>query len=184
VDSTAVVRTRKLKAEGLYRRINRIYLRDLDIFYTFKDCLTSYFQYLKKTQEITQQDGLHGSLLFEIMRNVKDGKISYPHGLGEKKYYKSSTRIQDRQMINVVYDTLKNFVAAKKNEKSKEQKMFKISWDELRVYNALQVMGILSIRPEVLVDILLEWESFLNKKAELINKKKFFVVRRGKLLPY
>jgi len=47
----------KLKAEGLYRRINRIYLRDLDIFYTFKDCLTSYFQYLKKTQEITQQDG-------------------------------------------------------------------------------------------------------------------------------
>lgn len=31
-------RNGKLKAEGLYRRINRIYLRDLDIFYTFKDC--------------------------------------------------------------------------------------------------------------------------------------------------
>jgi len=83
------------------------------------------------------------------MRNVKDGKISAPHQLSEKKYYKSSTKIQDRQMINVVYDTLKNFVVAKKNEKSKEQKMFKISWEELRVYNALQVMGILSIRPEV-----------------------------------
>lgn len=62
--------------------------------------------------------------------------------------------------------------------------MFKISWEELRVYNALQVMGILSIRPEVQVDILLEWESFLNKKAELINKKKYFHVRGGKLQPY
>lgn len=64
------------------------------------------------------------------MRNVKNGNIAYPHVLGEKKYYQSTTRIQDRQMINVVYDTLKNFVMQKKNEKSKEQKLFKISWDE------------------------------------------------------
>lgn len=28
----------KPRAENLYRRINKIYLRDLDIFYTFKDC--------------------------------------------------------------------------------------------------------------------------------------------------
>ena len=83
------------------------------------------------------------------MRNVKDGKITYPHVPGEKRLYKSSTRIQDRQMINVVYDTLKNFVVQKKNEKTKQQKLFKISWEELKMYNALQVMGILSIRPEV-----------------------------------
>jgi len=56
-DRSKIVHTGKLKSEGLYRRINRIYLRDLDIFYTFKDSLTSYFQYLRKTQEITQQDG-------------------------------------------------------------------------------------------------------------------------------
>jgi len=57
IDHSKQVHTGKLKSEGLYRRINRIYLRDLDIFYTFKDSLTSYFQYLRKTQEITQQDG-------------------------------------------------------------------------------------------------------------------------------
>ena len=160
--------------QELTRKINRVFLKDMDIFNLFRDCLTSYFSYVKKTQQITQQRGLEGSLLFEIMQKSSQGKIGYPH-LGEtSKPVRVSSTLQDRHIISVVYESMKE-------DKDKEKRRglghyrdrdIKIKWEEMQSFNPLQVMGLLVMQWDVLNDILNEWENFLNKKSRLLRNKK------------
>ena len=155
-----------------YKKISRVFLKDMDVFNLFRDCLTSYFGYVKKTQQVTQDDGLKGSLLFEIMQKSAKSRIGYPHLVDIGKGGKAHSQLQDRHMISVVYEGLKNDVEARQRAQMERKRRFKITWEEIKAFNPLQVMGLLVMQWDILGDILLEWEGFLNKKSKLMRAKK------------
>ena len=161
------------EVKEMLRKINRVLLKDMDIFNLFRDCLTSYFAYVKKTQQITQQDGLQGSLLFEIMQKSSQGKIGYPH-LGEstKAGKMMQGYLQDRHIVNVVYEGVKSEKLKRKNQLTQKTRKFKITWEELKNFNPLQVMGLLVMQWSVLGDVLIEWENLLSKKSKLIRSQR------------
>lgn len=166
-----VSRFQKILAQQ-YRKMTRMFLRDLDIFNLFRDSLTSYFNYVRKTQEITQADGLNGSMLFEIIHKSTQGKVGYPHLANTVKWDKIQTDLQERHMISVVYDSLKQEIKKRRKEKALGKRKFNVSWEQLKSFNPLQVMGLLVMQWTVLGDILLEWENFLNKKSKIVRKHK------------
>ena len=155
-----------------FRKATKMFLRDLDIFTLFRDCLTSYFGYVRKTQEITQADGLNGSMLFELIHKSTQGKVGYPHLADTVKWDKIKTELQERHMVSAVYESLKQEITKRRRDKLTSQRKFNVSWEQLKAFNPLQVMGLLVMQWTVLGDILLEWEHFLHKKAKIVRKHK------------
>lgn len=164
-------------SQDLYHKINRVFLKDLDIFNLFRDCLGSYFNYVKKTQQITQHNGLQDSLLFEIIQKSAKCKVSYPHLRDKTRVSQVQAQLQDRHMVNIVYESMKSEIHDKKTKQYQKARKFNITWNDLKEFNSLQVMGLLVMHWDVLTDVLLEWENFLNRKSKLIKTKRHLAIR-------
>ena len=150
-----------------YEMLERRYKRAFELYHLAKQCFKSYFEFLMKTQKMSQTKGLQGSLLFEILRNnpyfLKMTRIKAKPSRTTSNWF-----LQDRDMINSIYDTLKYFSQQKREEKHKGQIAFDLSFEDFGRLNALQIMGIVSIQPEILDRIFMDWELYLAHLNNLI----------------
>ena len=110
----------------------------------FEECLELFTRNVKKSQEIISADGLKGSLLFEIQKNKKNAKI----------VASNSSFLQDREAKNLVYRTLELLVEKKeKNPASYPLGALNIDWEEFRMLDGKQIVGLLCVSPEILEGI-------------------------------
>ena len=120
-------------------------------------------QNLIKNQEITNDEGLKNSLLFKIK------KIETFYKDGERfNGKKGGSTLQDRELKNVVYGALKNVVEKHKKSQKHEGGLegMNLNWEEFKKMGSAQIMGLLSMKPEVFGEINME----LDKKNKKINK--------------
>lgn len=161
------IRFRFSEYKNKYEMLERRYKRAFELYHLAKQCFKCYFEFLLKTQKMSQSRGLQGSLLFEILRNnpyfLKMTKVK-----SKPTKATSNSFLQDRDMINSIYDTLKYFAQQKREEKHKGQIAFDLSFEDFSRLNSLQIMGIISIQPEILDRIFMDWETYLAHLNSLI----------------
>lgn len=114
----------------------------------FQDCLEVGRRELLKTQVMPQKStrGLAGSLYFELIYSRLQTQRSH------KTLQRSS--LQDRDCQNVVYNTLQNLLrSARANSRKHQISSLGIKWSDFSSFNGLQIIGLLSIREDVLRDL-------------------------------
>lgn len=114
----------------------------------FQECVELGQQKLMKTQVMPQRStrGLAGSLYFELIYTKMQSKTSL------KKLQRSS--MQERDSQNVVYNTMQNILRSARASTRKQQiSNLGIRWKDFCTFNGLQIIGLLSIREDVLRDL-------------------------------
>ena len=112
----------------------------------FQTCVETAKHELMKSQELPQDSkGLQGSLYFELLSS-RNKPLSSQRT--------SRSNLQERDYKNVVYYTVKRMIRTAKEERRQQQlAALEISLDQLRNYAPMQLMGLLSLRPDVISEL-------------------------------
>lgn len=172
----------KKNTEALVRRNNALRKNILfkvsnfnEAYELFLQAFHKYEDLLYKSQMVVHNQGLNGSLIFLLLNakkktidsmnpvTIKDTKF-----LGRKNnMVKPFQKQQDGEVIDVIYSTFKKMLSheEKKADKIKEM-VSSVQYEQLVSFTPMQVMGLILLKPEVLRDIIFEFDE---KKKRLVS---------------
>ena len=144
-----------------------------ELYELFLQSFHKYEGMLYKSQMVVHNQGLNGSLIFLLLNSkkrtldtldpvtMKDTKLLAKRNNIVKPFQKQ----QEGEVIDVVYSTFKRMLQQeeKKNDKVKEM-VSSVQYDQLLTFTPMQVMGLVLLKPEVLRDIIFEFD---DKKKRL-----------------
>ena len=129
----------------------------------FEDSLDVYTKNVIKSQEVIKSDGLKGSLLFEIKKNRKSDILN------SFIIENNPSKIQEREAKNLVNRILNTLVEKKESKKATEEDPFvglNLDWETFNKLDGRQIMGLLSVKPDVLEDM----RKKMDNKQRAINE--------------
>ncbi|KAL4512288.1 hypothetical protein ABPG72_005290 [Tetrahymena utriculariae] len=146
-----------------------------ELYSLFEDCLDLERKNLEKSQrKVLKDQGLQGSLLFEMQKaELFLTELDLKQKIQKIKF---KPKLQDREMRYVVHDTLKSMLDNKlqKHKKEYEKDDFQLDWYSFKDTTPVQVIGLMSLKPQVFEESKSEFE----KKARLIKDK----IQKNKIL--
>lgn len=119
------------------------------------------------SQQITNHTGLKNSLLFKIKPEISKTNTNF-------KSLESKSFLQDREINNVVFSTLKKVVKDRKIKPKSDWDGLELSWEEFKDFSPLQIIGLMSMNGKALEGIFTEFEIKERKINEFFNKIKAF----------
>ncbi|EAR86480.2 hypothetical protein TTHERM_00035660 (macronuclear) [Tetrahymena thermophila SB210] len=146
-----------------------------ELYSLFEDCLDLERKNLEKSQrKVLKDQGLQGSLLFEMQKaELFLTELDLKQKIQKIKF---KPKLQDREMRYVVHDTLKSMLDNKlqKYKKEYQKEDFQLDWYSFKDTTPVQVIGLMSLKPQVFEESKSEFE----KKARLIKDK----IQKNKIL--
>ena len=148
-----------------------------DIEKTFRSCLKYYHKLIINTQKVGKSGkGLKGSLLFK-MQNVQFHSNNKFHNMAplikpSEKIVRPFAKIQDGEVCDVIYLTLKRMITENKNEFKNRELLETMPPKNIYQFNSVQVMGFISICPELSDQLFYEFEEKRRHLIVLLNKAK------------
>jgi len=133
------------------------------------DSFHHYESLLVRSQQRGHEEGMKGSLIFLLMNSkkktldsfepitVKDTKRLEKRKYDKviKPYYKHS----EGEAVDVMYRVIKQLQGEKEKKPDKREELLKgIRVEHLSTFNALQLMGLVLLKPEIIRDILTEFD--------------------------
>ena len=135
----------------------------------FEDSLDVYTKNVIKSQEVIKSDGLKGSLLFEIKKNRKSDILN------SFIIENNPSKIQEREAKNLVNRILNTLVEKKESKKATEEDPFvglNLDWETFNKLDGRQIMGLLSVKPDVLEDMRKKMDSKQRAINEMLSELK------------
>ena len=124
--------------------------------------------------------GLKGSLLFK-MQNVQfrttNNYYSTAHLIKSRENARLFAKIQDGEACDVVYLTLKRMITDNKNEFKNRELLNTMPPENIFHFNSIQIMGFMSICPELMDQLFSEFEEKSRNLVNLLDKLKFMVLK-------
>ncbi|KAL4474905.1 hypothetical protein ABPG74_001601 [Tetrahymena malaccensis] len=146
-----------------------------ELYSLFEDCLELERKNLEKSQrKVLKDQGLQGSLLFEMQKaELFLTELDLKQKIQKIKF---KPKLQDREMRYIVHDTLKSMLDNKlqKHKKEYQKDDFQLDWYSFKDTTPVQVIGLMSLKPQVFEESKSEFE----KKARLIKDK----IQKNKIL--
>lgn len=147
---------------------NESYELFLQAFHKYEDALY-------KSQMVVHNQGLNGSLIFLLLNSKKKSIDDLtPVTMKDSRFLGKRSNLtrpfqkqQDGEAIDVIYSTFKKMLdrEEKKTDKVKEM-VSSVQHDQLLTFTPMQIMGLVLLKPEVLRDIIFEFDE---KKKRLIG---------------
>lgn len=147
---------------------NESYELFLQAFHKYEDALY-------KSQMVVHNQGLNGSLIFLLLNSkkksiddlapvtMKDSRLLGKRSNLTKPFQKQ----QDGEAIDVIYSTFKKMLDREEKKMDKVKEMVSsVQHDQLLTFTPMQIMGLVLLKPEVLKDIIFEFDE---KKKRLIG---------------
>ncbi|KAL4442314.1 hypothetical protein ABPG74_005655 [Tetrahymena malaccensis] len=175
------------KVRDINEEIKNYFMKKSNGFLEMKrlinECFNSQKKRIMKSHKISNQAGLADSMLFEINNNDIFAK-SNASALQRQNNILSQTRLQDRELRNVLYETIKHIKAVKvvQEENQNNQEIisqYQVTYQQFREFTPDQLLILMSIKPEVLQQFLTVFDlkekamNLMVLKAKLIFKNKF-----------
>ena len=135
----------------------------------FEDSLELYTRNVIKSQEVIKSDGLKVSLLFEIKKNKKTNIMN------SFIIENNPSNLQDREAKNLVNRILNSLVEKKEGKKAQEENPFSslnLDWETFNKLDGKQIMGLLSVRPDVMEQVKKNLEIKQREINETLNDLK------------
>jgi len=142
----------------------------------FMTAFHKYEDILYKSQMVVHNQGLNGSLIFLLLNSKKKSLESMNpvtqkdarFVLGKKANSVNPFRKQqDGEVIDVIYSTFKKMLSQEEKKSDKVKDMVSsVQYDQLMAFTPMQVMGLILLKPEVLRDVIVEFDE---KKKRLMT---------------
>ena len=142
----------------------------------FMTAFHKYEDLLYKSQMVVHNQGLNGSLIFLLLNSKKKALESMNPVtqkdarfiLGKKANSVNPFRKQqDGEVIDVIYSTFKKMLSQEEKKSDKVKDMVSsVQYEQLMAFTPLQVMGLILLKPEVLRDVIVEFDE---KKKRLMT---------------
>ena len=142
----------------------------------FMTAFHKYEDILYKSQMVVHNQGLNGSLIFLLLNSKKKSLESMNpvtqkdarFVLGKKTNSVNHFRKQqDGEVIDVIYSTFKKMLSQEEKKSDKVKDMVSsVQYDQLMAFTPMQVMGLILLKPEVLRDVIVEFDE---KKKRLMT---------------
>jgi len=142
----------------------------------FMTAFHKYEDLLYKSQMVVHNQGLNGSLIFLLLNSKKKAleamnPVTQKDArfiLGKKANSVNPFRKQqDGEVIDVIYSTFKKMLSQEEKKSDKVKDMVSsVQYEQLMAFTPMQVMGLILLKPEVLRDVIVEFDE---KKKRLMT---------------
>ena len=168
-DEVALKKRELAEIENQNHMLKKEFLARTDKFWDTKKLFEQGFhlenKFLMKNQEIGKDNGLAGSLLFEMKK--QQGLEKMVNDFKQKGEGKVSSN-QDREARILIHGALRRLFDKKIKEKLTEtnSEAFWIPWDVFQTFTPQQIIGILALKPEGIERLKMSW----TQKEKPLNK--------------
>ena len=153
---------------------NKVYDLFLEAYHKYED-------HLMKSQKVVHDKGLSGSLIFLLLNSkkkkldnfnpttIKDVKL-----LGKSQSgFKINKKHMEGEIVDVMHKTFKTMLDndEKKDDKIKEM-VRGVKREQMQQFTALQIMGLILLKPEVVREIIQEFEEKRRRLSSINIKAK------------